>query len=444
MPKADNTDSTRRPDITKAGGVFAQNQDSAISFTSQVIPTSGTGQSAANDASTQGASWYGATVGFNLRFPYPNNTAGSISESVGQLYGGGPTGANKVGGRTNEKWVTMVAYKIGDIVYNSASRYICLINHTSGTFATDLAALDWRLLVPEEPSTLDVQNMNYTHDGQDGFNAIGSSSEDYGQISAVAFWLNFQIAGNALDGEHQFRAFFMDTKDNVVYQDFIVTHGDNWEDIRLPIGGFRIYRGVKPISAYVAPLSDLFPPKDQEVTNIFEWRNIKIFGVQYQEQYDEFGRFNPGAATISSAGDEVFWGNILNATRTLLVDGFRFIKPLLVTSGPVTDRNLEPEFKQFPNIDVYDQLLNTAKSHLEIEKFKHKEFNIESTGDEIFDIPFGDSFYLDNTDLISDADKSAQAGTIKIVAKRIEYSITKPPGGRGGLRRKINGAKVFT
>ena len=137
-------------------------------------------------------------------------------------------------------------------------------------------------------------------------------------------------------------------------------------------------------------------------------------------------------------------GNLAGATYTLQMDGFRFIKPLLVTSGNVTDRNLEPDFQQWPNITIYDQLLNTAKSHLEIEKFKHKEFLVESSGDEIFDILFGDSFYLKNEDIVSDDDKAGEDNNIKLVAKRIEYSITKPDGGRGGLRRKIQGAKVFT
>ena len=81
---------------------------------------------------------------------------------------------------------------------------------------------------------------------------------------------------------------------------------------------------------------------------------------------------------------------------------------------------------------------------MEIEKFKHKEFNIESSGDEIFDVPFGDSFYLHNDNLVSDDDKAGENNNIKLVAKRIEYSITKPTGGKGGLRRKIKGSKVFT
>ena len=444
VPRSVITDSTERPDISKAGGNFAKNIDSAVSFVA-LAPNAWT--NALTDAATATDPWYKTTIGFNIRFPFPNNNAGGITESVGQLYGGGPTGANKVGGAGNEIWVTSTAYKIGDIVYHSQVRYIALTNHTSGTFATDLAAFDWRKLVAGEPATLDIQNMNYTHDGQDGFNTINNASEDYGQISAIAMWLKFSIVDTLtsaeLNDEHRFRAWAIDTKDNVVYQDFVIRFSNNWEDIRLPVGSFRIYKGRKPLYGFDAVIAAFVPPKELEVINIFEWRNIKLFGVQYQAQYDKYGRFNPGAATVDEAGNSVTWSNIDGATRSLLMDGFRFVKPLLATSGAVTDRNLEPDFEQFPNITVYDQLLNAAKSQLEIEKFKHKEYNVETAGDEIFDVLFGESFYLLNTDIVSDSDNST-TGNIQLVAKRIEYSITKPPQGRGGLRRKINGSKVFT
>ena len=381
------TDATNRPDIIKSGSTtFAKNLDSAVEFksvSSDLLKTSFEG------ASLPTSAYYTNTVGFTLRFPFPNNNYNGISEGVGDLYGGGING-----------------------------KY--------------------------EPSTLDVQNMNYTSGGLQGFNH-GSASEDYGQITAVAMWLKYsQIVGvTEANDEHRFRAWFIDTKDNVVYQDFVIRFSNNWEDIRLPISGFRTYRGRKPIYGFTAAIAAVIPPKELEVINIFEWRNIKIFGVQLQSQYDKFGRFNPAQSVVDSDGSSGTWTNLLGATRSLKMDGFRFIKPLLATSGNNTTRNLEPDFLQYPNITVYDQLLNAVKSQLEIEKFKHKEFNIESTGDEIFDVPFGDSFYLHNDNLINDDDKSGENNNIKLVAKRIEYSITKPVGGKGGLRRKIKGSKVF-
>jgi len=40
-------------------------------------------------------------------------------------------------------WVTTTLYEVGDFVLQSAKIYLCLTAHTSGTFATDLAALKW-------------------------------------------------------------------------------------------------------------------------------------------------------------------------------------------------------------------------------------------------------------------------------------------------------------
>ncbi len=387
--RSEITDNAERPDITKAGGEFGTNQESAIEFKAVAADAV---TSFASNASDELADYYINAIGFNLRFPYPYNTYNSVS-GVGDLFGGG-AGSN------------------------------------------------------EEPSTLDVQNMNFTAaNGLEGFNQ-GSHSEDYGQINAVAMWLKYSVVetagGTELNDEHQFRAWFIDTKDNVVYQDFVIRFSNHWEDIRLPISGFRIYKGRKPVYGFDVPIAAFIPPKELEIINIFEWRNIKMFGVQLQSQYDDQGRFNPGAAAIDEAGNSVTWSNILGSTRKLTMDGFRFIKPLLVTSGQDTTRNLEPDFLQFPNITIYDQLLNAAKSQLEIEKFKHKEFNIETSGDDVFDILFGEAFYLFNDQIVSDDDKSGENNNILLVNKRTEYSITKPPGGVGGLKRRIMGSKIFT
>jgi len=40
-------------------------------------------------------------------------------------------------------WVTATVYAVGDKVYNSGVEYACLVNHSAGTFATDLTSLYW-------------------------------------------------------------------------------------------------------------------------------------------------------------------------------------------------------------------------------------------------------------------------------------------------------------
>jgi hypothetical protein len=44
-------------------------------------------------------------------------------------------------------WVTATAYALGDIVQTNGIAYICIVAHTSGVFATDLAAVRWQVFV---------------------------------------------------------------------------------------------------------------------------------------------------------------------------------------------------------------------------------------------------------------------------------------------------------
>lgn len=45
--------------------------------------------------------------------------------------------------RVRGGWVTATAYAMGDLVLQGGIVYVCMVAHTSGTFATDLAAGDW-------------------------------------------------------------------------------------------------------------------------------------------------------------------------------------------------------------------------------------------------------------------------------------------------------------
>jgi hypothetical protein len=43
-------------------------------------------------------------------------------------------------------WLTATAYEVNDVVEEGGSSYICLVNHTSGVFATDLGNSYWQLV----------------------------------------------------------------------------------------------------------------------------------------------------------------------------------------------------------------------------------------------------------------------------------------------------------
>ena len=103
-----------------------------------------------------------------------------------------------------------------------------------------------------------------------------------------------------------------------------------------------------------------------------------------------------------------------------------------------------PFILEKPEVFDYFQLKNIAEAERQKRKFRHVEFEVNTTGK--FDVEFGDYFKFKHPRLISNALATGDRGGInyiELVAKRIEYSITKPVDGKGGFLRKILGVKRF-
>ena len=345
----------------------------------------------------------------NFAFPFPLSSYNGISEGVGDIYGGG----------TNE-----------------GSNGIT------------------------EPSLLDTQNMTWTSDGKIGFNH--TTSEELGPISTMSFNMRVLINdanGGAAGGIAQVRCFMIDTKDNIVIQDYDMKFTDalgpgrGFQSVNLPISGFTAFRGRVPktwdLRFGSLALGIEIPIQELDVQDVFNFHSIKYIGFQVQDFYDDEGRFDPQRELqeFTNVGTMVSLGG----TIRMAVDAFHFKKVLLAISGQPSVQNIEPEFIQRPNIMSYTQLKNEVNSELEIEQFRHKEFNFQTSGNSIFNIRFGDTFFLKNTELVSDADYTettlgagdGTAGTVRLVAKRIEYHLTKPTSGPGGITRSIKGVKRF-
>lgn len=391
-PRPHETDSTKYPEVTKSGGTFAKNLRSAV----EVVYAWG---SSSGQQHPLGASDYMKGAWLNFSIPFPLNTYNSITEGVGDIYGGGLNEAN-----------------------------------------------------PMQPSYLDMENMSYDSQGLLGFN--NDSSEELGAIQTMGFHTRIGIydaLGNALDGVATVRATFRDGSDNQVTQDFEVrfTNGRTWQEAPLQITGFTVYRGREPKSYVLRGLTIAgfeIPLKELDIQDVFEFQNVKDISFQIQNFYDDDGRYNPEKDMFALSNTGL--STVLGGTIKFAIDAFHFKKPLLVSTGSDAAFNIEPVFLQRPNIISYVQLLNDAKSQLEIEKFKHKEFNFQSSGRSLFDIRFGDTFFLENDKLIVDTDDTTVGETtkkkIKLVAKRIEYHLTKPRVGPGGITRSIKGVKRFT
>lgn len=57
-------------------------------------------------------------------------------------------------------WLTATAYEVNDIVTNAGSTYLCLLDHTSGSFAADLSANYWLTLIDGSAYALVANNLS--------------------------------------------------------------------------------------------------------------------------------------------------------------------------------------------------------------------------------------------------------------------------------------------
>ena len=308
-----------------------------------------------------------------------------------------------------------------------------------------------------EPATLDFENMHITRQGMRGFNAtVEEGVEEFGQISSIDFWfkLDYQAKVGVGDSYQSttepnipISVYLIDTSDNVVKQDFTVPFNNQWLPYKLPTSGFQTYRGRKPKDTII---DTIIPPKEIQMNNQIEWRNIKQIIFQTATSYDGQGRYCDSADTGN------WWVNRQVLIQgfpapgfefrklDMYIDAFRFTKPLLVTSGPDTNKDIEADFLERPEVFDYFSLKGMADAENQKRNFRHVEYEINTTG--LFDIEMGDFFKFKHPRLISDDLKTGTDGGvnyIKLVAKRIEYSITKPVDGKGGFLRKILGVRRF-
>lgn len=87
------------------------------------------------------------------------------------------TGTSSISLTDKGAWLTATAYVVGDVVTQNSLRYVCKTAHTSGTFATDLAATKWTLLGAVSDTDTDT-NPSLTRKG----NWVTSTAYVFGDI----------------------------------------------------------------------------------------------------------------------------------------------------------------------------------------------------------------------------------------------------------------------
>ena len=89
---------------------------------------------------------------------------------------------------TPDAWVTATAYAVGDYVLHSSVNYTCLTAHTSGTFATDLAAGKWT-------ASADALTVNY-----DNISVVYHLPSDFLALYQISAASSHQIEFTPLNG----------------------------------------------------------------------------------------------------------------------------------------------------------------------------------------------------------------------------------------------------
>ena len=285
--------------------------------------------------------------------------------------------------------------------------------------------------------------MHFNHNGEIGFNNV--DARDLGNLESLVTYQKFRYkagfdddsTGLFLQGNYPCRCTCYDTSDNVVTQDYTIPFNDRWASIVLPLNEFQIYRARTP--AKWGQITQAFV-KRVEILNVFEWKNLKKICFQWLKPYDEQGRFHP---QIENPLEQVIRidsvGVPVNGRIDWSFDGFYFAKNDLALTSPNTERAIMPRFFDEPLISNHISLVQSNEAKLEITGFRHKQYDITTEG--TFDIDFADSFFLENKFLVNESDNGDN--TIKLVAKKITYTIDKQPQGPGGFLRAITGVKRF-
>lgn len=290
--------------------------------------------------------------------------------------------------------------------------------NTTGALYGDNDSLD--------PATFDANNMTFTASGLTGFN--NTESEELGPLDAFTFALkaewrfNDDGSGSLISkGNIPFRCAMFDLDDTVVVQDFTLSFNNIWETVSLPLGNFQTYKARAPWS--FGDLGQNIFLQELEILNSFRWRNIKKIAIHWLGPYDDQGRFQPWGQFdfLFPSFTDIISGFFVNDYNfKLSIDAVQFAKPLLSVSPPVTTgRSLQPRFFQEPLITNKFQLDQSNLAKLEIVQFRHKEFEI--TTEMRFDIPPGGSFFLENSKLISNSDRTVS--DLEAWADGVEYII---------------------
>ena len=95
------------------------------------------------------------------------------------------------------QWLTATAYVVDDVVRFGSSSYVCVTNHTSGTWATDLGATKWELMLEGGSPTTTLGDISYRGSSTDQRIPIGTNGQALlVSSSGIPAWTSLTEAQN--------------------------------------------------------------------------------------------------------------------------------------------------------------------------------------------------------------------------------------------------------
>ena len=297
---------------------------------------------------------------YALPIPYPLCDLNGITESVGELYGGGAS--------------------------------------TADNFAV-----------------LDLQNANYSHSGLTGLNH-NEVSDLGGPLTGIQFIQYFDILYGGLEepfqGDVTFTITVYDDLRNVWRADYTIRFLHTPQVVQIPWSAFTVNRPSRVpinIDSLTKNLIDLISPAELEIRSIFEQKHVRLITWQYSAAYDEFLRYVP--VNLDKLLRSL--GGVLNVSLIGIIDGLALIKQPFVSSGVVIDRVINPEIIDAPNIRNLVQLQSVAVAEAQISNLPFESYTVERNGS--CDLFLEQYVYLSDPYLIGQEDDPSVPNTRKLI-----------------------------
>ena len=326
--------------------------------------------------------------------PFPKSTGNGIGETVGQIYGGGKDGLPKV-------------------------------------------------------PLFDAQNQTSTPTGKKGWTA--DDAEYLGQTSGIHFLYRFEITGPtwlSVPGNIPHSAIAFDEYDNVWRSRCALRFQRITQPLYLPWSSFSIYRARLPVALTPANYVQSVIKPELAVTETFDPRLIKRIIFQCDIGYDDEGRYDPWSweafvrkwATAIPAGDVVYKGTY---------DAFCFVRRgLAVSVNPGVGAGTLPRIDRrvaHPSISNAVQLRKIARAERDVAEHENDYISLKYErfcglkAEQFFVITEPEGF-IDHTNAEPGAVEGATgANTLKLICKKITYSVT----GRAGAGGLIADVELF-